>query len=102
MSAQRPPSGRVVALHLVIRGAVQGVGYRASLEDAALEAGVHGWARNRRDGTVEAWVQGDSHAVERVVAWCRRGPPSARVTSIEAAAVAADEAIAGFELRHTV
>jgi acylphosphatase len=92
---------RIVALHVVIRGDVQGVGYRASMQSLAAEAGLTGWVRNRRDGTVEAYVQGDAQAVERIVAWCRRGPPAARVTSIEAEAVASDDALRTFEQRGT-
>jgi acylphosphatase len=92
---------RVVALHLLIRGSVQGVGYRAAMEAEALRAGVDGWVRNRRDGGVEAFVQGDAAAVERIVAWCRRGPALARVTSVEAEVVAADPAPPGFGRRST-
>ena len=71
-----------MAKHLVIRGRVQGVGYRASLIDEARRLGVTGWVRNRRDGTVEAMVDGDSAAVAAIVAWARRGPPGARVADV--------------------
>jgi acylphosphatase len=74
----------VVARRLVIRGRVQGVGYRDATVQAAFECGVHGWARNRADGTVEVLLQGESEAVERMIGWCRRGPPLARVEVIEA------------------
>lgn len=73
-----------IARRLVIRGRVQGVGYRDAAVQAAFELGVSGWVRNRAEGTVEAFVQGDPEAVERYVAWCRRGPPLARVTEVEA------------------
>ncbi len=92
---------RIVALHLVIRGAVQGVGFRDAMADVATEAGVHGWVRNLRDGGVEAYVHGDAQAVERIVGWCRRGPPVARVASVEAEAVAVDIAVTGFSRRPT-
>jgi acylphosphatase len=92
---------RVVALHLVIRGSVQGVGYRASMEAAAAASGVSGWVRNLRDGAVEAYVQGEAAAVEKMVAWCRRGPPAARVTSVEAEVVPTDPSIADFRPRST-
>ena len=71
-----------MAKHLVIRGRVQGVGYRASLIDEARRLGVTGWVRNRHDGTVEAMVDGDSAAVAAIVAWARRGPPGARVADV--------------------
>ena len=68
---------------LVIRGRVQGVGFRASLAWEAQTMGVAGWVRNRRDGTVEALIQGHDEAVAAMIAWARRGPPSARVDRVE-------------------
>jgi acylphosphatase len=62
---------------------VQGVGFRESMRIEAREQGVTGWARNRRDGTVEAVLHGPAEAVERVVAWAGRGPTTGQVTSIE-------------------
>ena len=72
-----------VTRHLKIAGRVQGVGYRDALRRQALECGVSGWVRNRRDGTVEAVVQGSAQAVDQVIAWARRGPPAARVQSVD-------------------
>jgi acylphosphatase len=91
----------MTALRLVIRGRVQGVGYRFSMVEAVAGLDVTGWVRNRRDGTVEAFVQGEAHAVEAVLAWCQRGPPSARVEGVDAFPSAADPAIAGFAYRPT-
>ena len=91
----------MIARQLVIRGRVQGVGYRMAMTEAAIALGVTGWVRNRRDGTVEALVQGDDAAVERVLAWCRRGPPGANVTAIAARLREADLAIDGFVGRAT-
>lgn len=64
---------------------MQGVGYRDALRREAERAGVTGWVRNRIDGSVEAVVQGDALAVERVIAWARRGPRLARVDAVEEA-----------------
>jgi len=86
----------MIAWRLVIRGRVQGVGYRVAIAEAASALGVAGWARNRRDGTVEAVVQGDDAAVERLLAWCRHGPPSARVTAIATMALEVDPAMGTF------
>jgi acylphosphatase len=61
-------------IHVVIRGRVQGVGFRAFVEDEAMRRGVQGFVRNRRDGTVEALFKGDPAAVEGLIALCRRGP----------------------------
>lgn len=68
--------------HVIIRGRVQGVGYRAWTEVTAVERGIEGWVRNRRDGSVEAVFTGAEQAVADMIEACRRGPPGARVESI--------------------
>jgi acylphosphatase len=79
-----------VTLHLRIVGRVQGVGYRDALRREALARGVSGWVRNRRDGSVEALVQGSAEAVDALIAWARRGPPAARVQDVEVKEAAGD------------
>ena len=91
----------MIARRLVIRGTVQGVGYRESMLDIAREHGVVGWVRNRYDGTVDAFVQGDADAVERVIAWCRRGPSTARVTAVEPNEENASPELTAFTRRRT-
>jgi acylphosphatase len=86
----------MIARRIVVRGRVQGVGFRYATVDVAERYGVAGWVRNRRDGTVEALIQGESAAVEAVLGWCRRGPPGARVDSFETAVVAPNPAVVGF------
>lgn len=73
-----------VTFHLRITGGVQGVGYRDALRSEALACRVAGWVRNRRDGSVEAVLQGESADVDATVAFARRGPPAARVERVEA------------------
>lgn len=88
-----------VTRHLRISGRVQGVGYRDALCSEALAHGVSGWVRNRRDGTVEAVVQGSAAATDAVIAWAHRGPPAARVAAVEVQDAAAEHAraYAGFD-----
>jgi acylphosphatase len=69
--------------HVVIRGRVQGVGYRMWTEDEARERGLEGWVRNWRDGSVEAVFAGTPEAVDAMIEACRRGPPGARVDAID-------------------
>jgi acylphosphatase len=69
--------------HVMIRGRVQGVGYRAWTECEALARGLQGWVRNRRDGSVEAAFCGPATTVHDMLEACRRGPASARVDAIE-------------------
>lgn len=68
---------------VVIRGRVQGVGYRAWTEVAALERSLQGWVRNRRDGSVEALFIGLEDDVAAMIAACRNGPPGARVDFVD-------------------
>ncbi len=84
---------------LLITGRVQGVGFRFYMERKARELGVTGWVRNRRDGGVEAVVQGADGAVEAMIAWARRGPPSAVVAEVRVTDAGGD--YGGFELRPT-
>jgi acylphosphatase len=72
-----------VIRHLLVRGRVQGVGFRAWTEVTALERGVEGWVRNRRDGSVEVLLAGAEDAVRAMVEACRRGPAGARVEAID-------------------
>jgi acylphosphatase len=85
--------------HLVISGRVQGVGYRFYMQRKARELGVAGWVRNRGDGAVEAVVQGSPELVDSIVAWARRGPPSAVVAEVRISDGSGE--YTGFETRQT-
>lgn len=69
-------------VHVVVTGTVQGVGYRWSTQLRAEGLGLAGWVRNRRDGAVEAELEGPADAVEQALAWMAEGPPSARVRDV--------------------
>ena len=85
--------------HVVIHGRVQGVGFRASLAWEAQQLGVTGWVRNRRDGTVEAMIQGNDEAVAGLLGWTREGPPGAHVSRVEVELGSGD--FTGFEQKPT-
>jgi acylphosphatase len=90
------------ARRIVVHGRVQGVGFRDAAVQAAFTLGIQGWVRNRRDGSVEAFAQGDEAAVERFVQWCRRGPPLARITDISASDADPDASLRDFSSRASV
>lgn len=90
-----------VARRLVVRGRVQGVGYRYATVGVARDAGLAGWVRNRRDGSVEVFVQGAAAPVAAFVAWCRHGPPHARVAELASDDAPPDPALEDFAARPT-
>ena len=69
-------------IHLFISGRVQGVWYRASMSNEGARIGLNGWVRNLDDGRVEAVVEGSGDDIQEMIAWCRKGPPMARVDDI--------------------
>jgi acylphosphatase len=69
-------------VHVWIEGRVQGVFFRAYMRDAAKKEGVRGWVRNTPDGRVEAIMEGEADAVDRMIQWCHRGSPLSRVDDV--------------------
>jgi acylphosphatase len=76
---------------LIIRGRVQGVGFRAWTEAMALELGIEGWVRNRLDGSVEALFAGPQERVLTIIVMCREGPPGAVVKGVDEQRASDDE-----------
>ena len=70
-------------IQLTVKGRVQGVYFRASTVQQARHLGLTGWVMNRRDGSVEVVAEGRSDRLEELVAWCRQGPPGARVDEVD-------------------
>ena len=89
-------------VRVLVEGMVQGVGYRAFVEDEALARGIAGWVRNRRGGQVEALFCADTEAVEAMIAACRRGPRQARVERLDITEMPAGEEPAGFRILPTL
>ncbi len=86
-------------IRLIIRGRVQGVWYRGSAQEIARELGLTGWVRNLGDGSVELVAEGESSALEALIAWCREGPPLANVYDILEEEITPSGAPATFEVR---
>jgi acylphosphatase len=74
---------RTVRVRARVEGTVQGVFYRASTKDKAVELGVVGWVRNCSDGSVEISAEGNREAVDALINWARQGPPMAQVQALK-------------------
>lgn len=81
----------------IVTGRVQGVFFRASTRDFALQLGIAGYARNRDDGSVEILASGSAEALGALFAWLHHGPPAARVESVQHEALP-DRALRGFAI----
>jgi acylphosphatase len=68
--------------HVYISGRVQGVFFRAETQRAANSFNLTGWVRNLADGRLEALIEGENADVDNMIAWCRKGPPAARVEKL--------------------
>lgn len=87
------------AVDVTATGRVQGVSFRAYAEQESRRLGVAGWVRNEPDGSVALHLEGDADAVDRMIEWCRTGPPAARVRGV----AVRDGAVTGatsFDLRY--
>jgi acylphosphatase len=89
----------IVARRILIGGRVQGVGFRMFAADRAAAEGVRGYARNLPDGRVEAVIEGDDEAVDRVELALRRGPSHAQVESFDVEDVEPTRRATGFSTR---
>jgi acylphosphatase len=91
----QPPLHETV--HVIIKGVVQGVGYRHATVRRAHLLGVTGWVQNMEDGTVEALVQGDPDQVDHMLAWLNQGPPGAIVRELITERIYTDKHYGRFE-----
>ncbi|MFE1747551.1 acylphosphatase [Coleofasciculus sp. H7-2] len=81
MQNSSPPPGQI-RVHVIVSGTVQGVGFRFSTLDEAIQLGVSGWVRNLSDGRVEAVFEGSKADVEEIIQWCHKGPAAAVVKDV--------------------
>ena len=87
------------AVEVRVTGRVQGVSFRWYAAREARRLGLSGWVRNDPDGSVAVHLEGPDDAVEEMLAWCRHGPPAARVEGVEVSGVEAGGA-ASFVIDH--
>jgi len=95
--------GRIVEnirVRLIIEGHVQGVWFRESTRRQASTLGVSGWVRNRPDRSVEVVAEGPAEKVEKLVAWCHKGPPAAEVRRVSQTIEPSEGLIEAFEVRY--
>ena len=86
------------AMHVVVHGRVQGVGFRWSAVREARRLGVRGTVSNRGDGSVEVTAEGRPAALEALLAWLRRGPPGSRVSDVDVDRVSVTGRWADFDI----
>jgi len=89
-----------VRAHVFVSGRVQGVFFRSETQHEALRHGLTGWVRNLPDRRLEAVFEGEEDRVERLIEFCRRGPPGAKVTNIEVVWESYTGEFRGFRMRY--
>ncbi|HOK08292.1 MAG TPA: acylphosphatase [Candidatus Hydrogenedens sp.] len=87
-------------LHLVIYGIVQGVGFRYATYRKAVQLGLRGWVRNKKDGTVEAVFDGPEEKVQEMLLWCHKGPLGAKVSHVDVSWEETSENYTTFEIKY--
>jgi len=86
------------AIHALVHGRVQGVGFRYWARSTASALGLAGWVRNRDDGSVEVFVQGRGDRVDRFAGLLEKGPPGAEVRRVDSKPVAPRESYTRFSI----
>jgi len=89
---------KIITLHLVVKGRVQGVWFRQSTLEQSESSGVTGWVQNLPNGDVEVMVQGEENAVRQMETWLSQGPPLATVAEVISEQVADAEIFETFEV----
>ncbi|MCQ8129656.1 acylphosphatase [Methylomonas rivi] len=86
-------------LHIIVKGRVQGVYFRAYTQKQAVKLNVNGYVRNLSNGDVEIVARGEHAALQQLVAWCHKGPLLAKVSAVIVNDHGGHEAFAEFEIR---
>ncbi len=89
----------ITAVHIIVHGYVQGVGFRSFVQMQALPLEIAGWVRNRADGTVEIWAEGSRHKLERLVQQVQRGPRHGSVNHLDIDWQQPKDFLSGFHIR---
>jgi len=86
-------------LHIIVKGKVQGVYFRAFTQKQAIKLNVNGFVRNLANGDVEIVAEGDRAPLQALVSWCHKGPLLARVSQVVANPHPPGEVFESFEIR---
>ena len=89
----------MATIHLIIQGLVQGVFYRASAKEKALDLGLTGWVKNTKDGDVEIKASGDPLNLDKLAEWCWQGPSQSKVTRVIKNQLQEEEIFQGFTIQ---
>jgi acylphosphatase len=92
------PSTAKIRRHVFIKGFVQGVNFRNATKQEADQLGIVGWVKNLEDGRVEAVFEGTPDAIQRMIEWCKRGPPAARVDELKVGPESAASVLIRFQV----
>ena len=87
-------------VHVIVEGRVQGVFFRAYTKDEAVKLGLAGWVKNRPDGSVEALIEGDETAVEKMLLWLHQGSPHSLVEKVHTTEESPVGDASGFEIHY--
>lgn len=91
-------SASKIRRHVFIKGHVQGVNFRNATKQEADQLGIVGWVKNLEDGRVEAVFEGAPDSIQRMIDWCKRGPPAARVDELKVGSESAASVLIRFQV----
>ena len=90
----------MIAKHITVKGKVQGVFFRKYTKQKAQELNIAGWVKNTDEGDVEIMAQGNADALEKLMHWCKEGPPKAEVETVEVKDIEPQTDIRGFSIAY--